>query len=113
MPTLSPAHRELLAKLRNGSGMTQAELAKKLGVSRPMVGMVEIGTKDPSDDLLDAWCDLFGMEVATTLAIRRKRTMRVGGGRGSWLFGESFARLPSVVFQQLQILLFKFARHAK
>ncbi len=39
---------ELVSKLRKDSGETQADFAKKLGVTQPMVSAWEIGAEDPS-----------------------------------------------------------------
>lgn len=41
-----------IAVLRVGKGWTQAELAKKIGVSASAVGMYEHGRREPSLDLV-------------------------------------------------------------
>lgn len=40
--------RERLVKLRKGRGLTQAQTAKKLGISRTFYGMIENGTRNPT-----------------------------------------------------------------
>ena len=42
---------ERLSALRRGAGMTQAELAKKLGISKSSVSMYECGNREPEFDL--------------------------------------------------------------
>ena len=50
-----------IADLRKESKMTQAEVAKKLGVSTSAVGMYEQGRREPSLELVVAYADLFSV----------------------------------------------------
>ena len=43
---------ELIKKIRDEAGLTQAEFAKALGVSAVLIAMVETGQKDVSKNLL-------------------------------------------------------------
>ena len=52
---------EKLYELRRASGMSQEELAEKLGVSRQAVSKWESGASDPSTTNLMALAKLFGM----------------------------------------------------
>lgn len=54
-------------KLREGAGLTQEELAKKLGVSRPAVGMWESKRSRPRLDKMNQLADLFGVPVSELL----------------------------------------------
>ena len=47
MNTMSPAGREM-ARLRRERGLTQGELAQKLGISQRMVAAIEAGERTPS-----------------------------------------------------------------
>ena len=44
---------ERLSALRRGAGMTQAELAKKLGISKSSVSMYECGNREPEFEMAD------------------------------------------------------------
>ena len=50
-----------IADLRKENKMTQAEVAKKLGVSASAVGMYEQGRREPSLELVVAYADLFSV----------------------------------------------------
>lgn len=51
-------------KLRDAAGLTQAELAEKLDVSRPAIGTWESGKVRPRLNKLKELADLFGVTVA-------------------------------------------------
>ena len=61
------AFSETLARLRRERGLTQAELASRLGISKSSVSMYERGRREPELDLLQAMADLFGVGVSTLL----------------------------------------------
>ena len=61
------AFSETLARLRRECGMTQAELASRLGISKSAVSMYERGNREPELDLLEAMADLFGVSVNAML----------------------------------------------
>ena len=61
------AFRDMLARLRRERGMTQAELAQRLGVSKSSISMYERGNREPELDLLERMADLFGVSVNTML----------------------------------------------
>ena len=48
---------KLIELARVGAGLTQGQLAKKLGKSQPFVSQVEHGEKDIPSDLIPYWCD--------------------------------------------------------
>ena len=52
---------ERIAALRRDTGMSQAELAKKLGVSPSTVGMYEQGRREPALDTLVELAKLFSV----------------------------------------------------
>ena len=61
---------EKLFGLRKQAGMTQADLAEKLNVSRQAVSRWEMGTAKPEVDTLIAICDLF--DVSLDYLLRNK-----------------------------------------
>ena len=60
-----------LAALRRERGMTQAELAARLGISKSAVSMYERGNREPELDLLQEMADLFGVSVSSLLGRER------------------------------------------
>lgn len=62
---------ERIKKLREDAGLTQEELAAKLGVSRPAVGMWENKRSRPRLDKMNQLSDLFGVPVSELLGERQ------------------------------------------
>lgn len=62
---------ERVKKLREDAGLTQEELAAKLGVSRPAVGMWENKRSRPRLDKMNQLADLFGVPVSELLGERQ------------------------------------------
>lgn len=48
-----------IAVLRRSAGLSQAELARRLGISPSAVGMYEQGRREPAADMLVAMADIF------------------------------------------------------
>ena len=66
-----------IKELRKQSGMTQAELAGKLGISSSAVGMYEQGRREPDNDMMLKLCDVFDVSAnggnVYEVSITRKR----------------------------------------
>ena len=58
---------EKLSQLRRQAGLTQAEMARRLGISKSAVSMYECGNREPELELLQAMADLFGVGVDALL----------------------------------------------
>lgn len=56
-----------ISVLRKTAGMTQEQLAKKLGVTRATVGMWEIGRNNPKAKMLLALAEALGCTVEELL----------------------------------------------
>ena len=54
---------EILVYLRKRSGLSQQELADKLGLSRSIIGMYESNQRMPSLEVLEALADVFNVNV--------------------------------------------------
>ena len=52
-----------IASLRQGRGLSQAELAHRLNISASAVGMYEQGRREPSVDTLIALAQVFGVSL--------------------------------------------------
>ena len=58
---------ERLAALRRQRKLTQAELARALGISKSAVSMYERGNREPELELLQAMADFFSVSVSSLL----------------------------------------------
>ncbi len=58
---------DTLSSLRRQAGLTQAELAERLGISKSAVSMYERGNREPELKLLQAMADVFRVSVSTLL----------------------------------------------
>ena len=50
---------ERIKELRKKNGMTQTDLAKKLGVTKGTISTWETGSRSPSFEVIDELCDMF------------------------------------------------------
>ena len=81
-----------IKELRKQSGMTQAELAGKLGISSSAVGMYEQGRREPDNDMMLKLCDVFDVSADDLLGQIKKT-------------GKSVTRELSEVFDEFTQLL--------
>ncbi|WP_101698537.1 helix-turn-helix domain-containing protein [Clostridium minihomine] len=52
-----------LKQLRKNKGLTQAELAQELGMSKSSISMYEIGAREPDFETLEAFADYFNVDM--------------------------------------------------
>lgn len=105
-----------IKQVRSNAGMTQAQFAERIGLSRNYVAMIEIGQRDPSDRTISDICREFGVDrvwletgVGEPFLPRDKRDelravfADVLSGRPSEknAFIEAVAQLPDDVFPVL------------
>ena len=50
-----------IKELREALGLSQMELAKKAGLAKPLISMIETGDRFPSEDVLEKLCLAFGV----------------------------------------------------
>lgn len=53
-----------IKQVRQSEGLTQAEFAEKIGLSRNFVAMIEIGQREPSDRTVRDICRVFNVNEA-------------------------------------------------
>ena len=53
----------MLKYLRNRSGLTQMEIAKKLGVAKSTISMYENGQREPEFETLESLADYFNVTM--------------------------------------------------
>lgn len=56
---------EKIKALREKAGMTQTELAEKIGVSKAIISAYEKGIRNPSYKVLTSIAEIFGVSVAS------------------------------------------------
>lgn len=50
-----------IKQVRQSEGLTQAEFAEKIGLSRNYIAMIEIGQREPSNRTIKDICRIFGV----------------------------------------------------
>lgn len=105
--------KERIKKIRQTEGMTQAEFADKINLSRNYVAMMEIGQREPSDRTIADICRVFGVDEVWLrtgvgeMSRRESREEAVAAVLGSAISGNStprdrliraLARLPDDAF---------------
>lgn len=68
-----------LRELRKGQGLTQKQLADRLGVVKSVVSYYESGERYPSYDVLIKISSIFHISTDYLLGIERNRTIDVSG----------------------------------
>ena len=54
---------ERLKELRIKRGLSQYDLAKRLGVSKSTISMIEVGSRQPSIEMMETLCDYFNVSM--------------------------------------------------
>lgn len=62
-------------QLRISSGLTQQEVADKLGISRSTIGMYETGAREPDYATLETIADFFNVDIDYLLGRTNKTTV--------------------------------------
>lgn len=65
----------IFKRLRISSGLTQVEMAEKLGISRSTIGMYETGAREPDFETLEAIADFFNVDTDYLLGRTEKTTI--------------------------------------
>lgn len=68
-----------IKRLREAEGLTQAELAKRLGITRSGVNAWEMGITTPSTQYIVELANLFNVTADYLLGIQGKQTLNVTG----------------------------------
>lgn len=109
--------KERIKKIRQTEGMTQAEFADKINLSRNYVAMMEIGQREPSDRTIADICRVFGVDEVWLrtgvgeMSRRESREEAVAAVLGAAISGNStprdrliraLARLPDDAFPLIE-----------
>lgn len=65
----------IFKRLRSSCGLTQAEMAEKLGISRSTIGMYETGAREPDFETLEKIADFFNVDIDYLLGRTDKTTL--------------------------------------
>lgn len=68
---------EKLRALRTDAGMTQAELARRLSITKSVVSYYELSERTPSPDILIKLADIFHVTTDYLLGIDHKKVIDV------------------------------------
>lgn len=63
-----PDYSDVLKYLRKREGLSQEQLAKKLGISRSRLNNYEQGIREPDFETAELFCDFFNVDMDTLLA---------------------------------------------
>lgn len=69
---------DMLVYLRKREGLSQAQLAEKTGLKRSTIGMYETGKREPDFETLEAFADLFNVNMDTLLGKEGKSDSPIG-----------------------------------
>lgn len=69
---LESAVAALLRERRLAAGLNMAQVARKAGLSQPMIGFVEQGARKPTLDTLLRICDALGEDIVSLLASAKR-----------------------------------------
>lgn len=70
---------EKIKRLRESREWTQAELARKVGITKSAISTYELGIRTPSADVVCGFAKAFGVSADYLLGIAERRTVDVEG----------------------------------
>lgn len=68
---------EYLQRLRKAKGLTQADLAKQLGIAPPSLAQFETGRKNMTLATLNKLADALGYELNVSFTLKREKKNRL------------------------------------
>lgn len=105
--------RNIFKELRKAAGLSQAEMAKRLGISRSTVGMYETGQREPDFETLEVIADFFNVDVDYLIG-RTNKTTVLPNSVGGYYLNEETAQMAQKLFENKEMrILFSAARDAK
>ena len=100
----------IFKRLRTSSGLTQAEIAEKLGISRSTIGMYETGAREPDFETLEKIADFFNVDIDFLLGRTDKTTM-LPETAGHYYLNDETREIAQEAFKNPELrTLFKVAR---
>ena len=68
---------DILKLLRKRKGLSQTELAQKLGVSKSAISMYEVGERMPDYEMLKTIASIFNVDINYLYGVNEKRPVRI------------------------------------
>lgn len=100
----------IFKKLRTSSGLTQVEMAEKLGISRSTIGMYETGAREPDFETLEKIADYFNVDIDYLLG-RTDKTTLLPESIGHYYLNDETRQIAQEAFENPELrTLFKVAR---
>lgn len=100
----------IFRKIREQSGLTQQQLADKLGISRSAVGMYEKGEREPNFETLELIADTFNVDMNYLLG-KKPTTEIIPDG---YYLNEETKKIAQEIYENKELgLLFDAARTAE
>ena len=100
----------IFKRLRIASGLTQAEMAEKLGISRSTIGMYETGAREPDFETLELIADFFNVDIDYLLG-RTDKTTILPETVGYYYLNDETRQIAQEAFENPELrTLFKVAR---
>ena len=100
----------IFKRLRNSCGLTQAEMAEKIGISRSTIGMYETGAREPDFETLEKIADFFNVDIDYLLG-RTDKTTILPETVGQYYLNEDTRQLAHELFENPELRsLFHVAR---
>lgn len=101
--------KEMLRYLRTRKGISQAELAEKLGVAKSTISMYEVGKREPDFETLESIADFFNVDMNFLLGKDGSETSRTG-----YYTNQETADMAQKIFENKELrLLFDAASDAE
>ena len=90
--------RNIFKELRKAAGLSQTEMAKRLGISRSTVGMYETGQREPDFETLEMIADFFNVDVDYLIG-RTNKTTVLPNSVGGYYLNEETAQMAQELFE--------------
>ena len=68
-----------LKELRTQAGLTQLQLAQRLGITKSVISFYELSERDPSPDVLIRLANIFHVSTDYLLGLDKKETLDISG----------------------------------
>lgn len=101
---------KIFKQIREQSGLTQQQLANKLGISRSAVGMYEKGEREPNIETLELIAKTFNVDMNYLLGIN----IAASDSNTSYYLNDDTKKIAQEIYENKDLgLLFDAARTAK
>lgn len=88
----------IFKRLRTSGGLTQVEMAEKLGISRSTIGMYETGAREPDFETLEKIADFFNVDTDYLLG-RTDQTTILPESMGHYYLNKETREIAQEVFE--------------